>query len=445
MKDIDYLIKQPENRHLEFKEEVPKKSGLMKTIIAFANGSGGTILIGINDKTREIIGVNEDIIQLEERLSNMIFDSIAPAIFPFFSYIHKNDSNILSIKIPPGAHKPYYMKSKGIEDGTFIRVGSTNRKADYAWIEDLRRQSSNISFDTLIEHQMETQQLDLSILKKFLDISQKKMEVKNASFEKLGLAKKSNGKSHPFIGGALMFSIDYPEHYQSYFLKVTRYHDTSMTNIIDTKEFYPPLQSQLEQAYSACKLFVRKRIEIKSLSRKEEYVIPMSSIRELLINAICHRDYARKGSGIQVHIFSDRLEVISPGVLPGDLTINDIGKGVSEIRNRLIVKIFREYRYIEQLGSGINRIIDTAKQTEQPLPVFEEVGNFFKVTLYNCPEKKDELVSFIYEQGEVAVADMIKRFGWHRNTITKKLRQLEQQGKIIKTGKGPSVRYQFKH
>jgi ATP-dependent DNA helicase RecG len=79
------------------------------------------------------------------------------------------------------------------------------------------------------------------------------------------------------------------------------------------------------------------------------------------------------------------LEVISPGVLPGDLTINDIGKGVSEIRNRLIVKIFREYRYIEQLGSGINRIIDTAKQTDQPIPVFEEVGNFFKATLYNCP------------------------------------------------------------
>ena len=376
--DIDFLIKQPENRHLEFKEKVPQKSGLIKTIIAFANGSGGTILIGINDKTREIVGVNEDIIQLEERLSNMIFDTIAPTIFPFFSYIHKNDSYVLSIKIPPGAQKPYYMKSKGIEDGTFIRVGSTNRKADYEWIEDLRRQSSNISYDTLVEYQMETQQLDLSILKNYLTISQKKIEVKKSSFEKLGLAKKTNGKSHPLIGGALIFSIDYPDHYQSYFIKVTRYKDTSMSSIIDTKEFFPPIQSQLEQAYSACKLFVRKRIEIKELSRKEEYVIPMSSIRELLINAVCHRDYARKGSGIQVHIFSDRLEVISPGILPGGLTINDIGKGVSEIRNRLIVKIFREYQYIEQLGSGINRIIDTAKQLEQPLPVFEEIGNFFQ-------------------------------------------------------------------
>jgi len=326
--DIDYLIKQPENRHLEFKEEVPQKSSLIKTIIAFANGSGGIILIGINDKTREIVGLNEDIIQLEERLSNIIFDTIAPTIIPFFSYIHKNDSYVLSIKVPPGVQKPYYMKSKGIEDGTFIRVGSTNRKADYAWIEDLRRQSSNISYDTLIEHQMETQQLDRSILKKFLAISQKQLEVRTSSFEKLGFAKKNNGKSHPLIGAALTFSIDYPEHYQSYFLKVTRYNDTSMSKIIDSKEFYPPLQSQLEQAYSACKLFVRKRIEINELTRKEEYVIQMSSIRELLINAICHRDYSRQGSGIQVHIFSDRLEVISPGVLPGDLTIDDMGKGV---------------------------------------------------------------------------------------------------------------------
>jgi len=118
---------------------------------------------------------------------------------------------------------------------------------------------------------------------------------------------------------------------------------------------------------------------------------------------------------------------------------------VSEIRNRLIVKIFREYRFIEQLGSGINRIIDTAKRSGHPLPIFEEVGNYFKATLFNRSDNKDELINFIYEQGEIAIADVITMFGWHRNTIAKKLKQLEQKGYVVKTGKGPSVRYRINH
>lgn len=127
---IQKILKQPEDKSLKFKKEIPKnRQNLLKTVVAFANGSGGHIYVGVNDD-RTITGIKEEPFDLEEKLSSIIYDSISPIPNLFFQTTTLEDKVIFIIRILPGANEPYYLKKLGPEDGIFVRVGSTNRKAD---------------------------------------------------------------------------------------------------------------------------------------------------------------------------------------------------------------------------------------------------------------------------------------------------------------------------
>jgi ATP-dependent DNA helicase RecG len=137
---IEQILKLPEGRRLEFKENLPSKSDLAKTIIAFANDAGGDVLIGIRDTPRTLIGLPEEIIvDLEEQISDIIFTRCYPTIIPDISFISTEDMHFIKITVYRGSMPPYYLKEKGKHEGTYIRVGSSNRKADQAIVEELER------------------------------------------------------------------------------------------------------------------------------------------------------------------------------------------------------------------------------------------------------------------------------------------------------------------
>ncbi|MBW1942242.1 MAG: ATP-binding protein [Deltaproteobacteria bacterium] len=128
-------LDEPESRRLEFKERLPKGDHLARTAIAFANGAGGKIILGVKDSPREIIGIPEDqLFSLEERVNSSIFDQCAPAIVPEVYLQSANGKTLLVVEIFPGSNKPYYLNSKGKREGTYVRVGSTNRKASLEMI-----------------------------------------------------------------------------------------------------------------------------------------------------------------------------------------------------------------------------------------------------------------------------------------------------------------------
>jgi len=145
---ISEIIKKPEGRKLEFKEVFPSKSDFAKTVISFANDAGGNIFIGIKDKPRKIIGIDEKEIQkIEEMLSNVIHDNCKPFIVPSIEFISYKNKDIIRIQIHKGIEPPYHLKKQGIEKGTYIRVGSNNRLASDEIIEELIRKKKNLSFD----------------------------------------------------------------------------------------------------------------------------------------------------------------------------------------------------------------------------------------------------------------------------------------------------------
>lgn len=139
---------------------------------------------------------------------------------------------------------------------------------------------------------------------------------------------------------------------------------------------------QLESAIIFIKNHINIKGKIKDLQREDSYEIPISAIREALINALVHRDYSKLGRNVKIGIYDDILNIVSPGSFPYNVTEEDIFEGRSEVRNRVLARVFKEFNYIEQWGSGINRIISDCKNSGLKRPIIKEKRDFIDVEIY---------------------------------------------------------------
>ena len=442
---IHEILNQPESRTLEFKKEIPKnRQNLLKTIVAFANGTGGNIYVGVNDD-RTVTGIKEDPFDLEEQLASIIYDSISPIPNIFFQTISFKDKTIFVIKILSGAHKPYYLKKFGTEEGIFIRVGSTNRHADSQCSDELRRQARNISLDQEIDPSFDCDILDIRMLEKYIELRGLNIKPNLDYFVKIKAACRYNHSCHPSIGGLLLFCSTLPDEYLFARFRVSCFKDENRADLINSTIINDGLLEMPEKVMDFVRLYTEKKIKISDLQREETYDIPLLAIREGILNAICHRDYSITGSDNKLDIFSDRIEITSPGTIPSGITLQDLGEGISEIRNRFIAKIFHEAGYVEQLGTGIMRIKEACKINALPEPKFKETGNFFKTIIFKAqltlsPELK-KVLNLINHGESLKSSEIAASLNIHQNTALKRLKQLEAKGLIRKYGSGPGVRY----
>ena len=146
MKLIDQ-IQQGESKTLELKEQLPKNASIAKTILAFSNTSGGKLIVGVNDE-RKITGVNDmHLFETQDKIASIISDQCSPNIIPEIYSVNIENKLVLVIEVVRGNLKPYFLKNQGKVDGTYIRIGATNRLADLESINELERQKRHISFD----------------------------------------------------------------------------------------------------------------------------------------------------------------------------------------------------------------------------------------------------------------------------------------------------------
>ena len=156
---------------------------------------------------------------------------------------------------------------------------------------------------------------------------------------------------------------------------------TDRAVFLDKREFIGPIYTQIESAVDFVLRNIRLGATIDGLVRKEKYELPPEAIREMIINAHCHRNLLDE-SCIQVAIYDNRLEVTSPGGLYNGLTYEEVMNGHSKIRNRAIANIFSQMGLVEAWGSGIKRILNAAKEYGLPEPKFQEFDNMFRVELF---------------------------------------------------------------
>src|SRR5437870_1344075 len=136
--DLVEILKRPEGKTLEFRRDLSTPDGALKTIVAFANTAGGTLLVGVEDCTGHVRGVR-DALDLEEQLANLISDTVAPRLVPDVEILPWRRTHVLAVQVYPSPARPHYLKREGIERGVYVRVGSTNRRADAEIVQELRR------------------------------------------------------------------------------------------------------------------------------------------------------------------------------------------------------------------------------------------------------------------------------------------------------------------
>jgi len=453
--DILEEIKNGESKILEFKEKLPRNESIAKSIIAFSNTSGGKLIIGVNDD-REVIGVEDDIFDLQDKISSIIYDSCYPNILPEMYVRNINGKNILVIKVSRGGLLPYYLRKEGKNKGTYIRVGATNRVAEFENIVDLERQRRNISFDEEIDYEEEYSKLNLKpIYEEFEKLGK---SINQEKMINLKLLKKENDKFYPTKGLLILLGI-----YENIEVKCSRFKGNTMSVFLDKKEYRGDLFSQLRNVEAFIKNHINLKGEITGLQRIDTFEIPEVAIREAIINALVHRDYSNLGRDIKVGIYDDRLEIISPGGLPSGLTNVDLTSGRSELRNRIVARVFKELEYIEQWGSGINRIKDTCEKAELKEPVIEESGDFVGVRIFRkidsfsatdhdgfatdhdgSPTDQEKILDYIKEYSMIKTKNIKELLNVKDTKAKNILKEMREKGLIERVGKGSLTHYILK-
>ena len=417
------LLSKRESKTLEFKREFnnSNKEKILQTIIAFANGSGGNLIFGIDDD-RKIIGVANPF-ELEEKLSNITFDSIKPTIRIDPVFTTEQDKTLVIIKVPLGIETPYYQKNKGLEKGTYIRVGSTTRLAGKEIIKSLQLRGENISYDSQVDYRFSKDDVDFPRIKKVFK-EKKDIQIKEEHLFMFNLLAKRDEKIYPTVAGMLLFPKKEYIEYDFAQIKCAHFKGNTKEIFIDKAEFRGSIIDQIESALKFLKSNIKLSAVIGDVYREEKYEYPIPALREAIVNAVTHRNYLLKGQDIKVAVFDNRIEISSPGDLPAGYSVDDIGKmDFSKLRNITIGRIFSELKIIEQWGRGFSNIIKLCKQYENIVPEFKEELMQFKIIFWNKKIYKkvgDKVGDKVSEKG---VSEKVVRKGGQKRWSEKVVRK----------------------
>ena len=350
-----------ENKHIEFKQKVTTE--LEKEVVAFLNSNeGGVIYIGI-DKNGVPVGIknpDQEQLLIKDRLKN----SILPSCMGLFDLVieKKEAKDIIKIIVAGGYEKPYYVKKYGLsEKGAFIRVGSSAEPMPTRQIEQL--------FSKRIRN----------------SIGNMKSPKQALQFQQLHIYYQSIGKAlnEQFARNLELLTEEESYNYVAYLIsdinnisvKVARYQGLNRVDLVESNEYgYESLIKATHQVLDKLNLENRTLTKITAKERKEQRLWNAIALREAVINAFVHNDYTKEVAP-KFEIFEDRLEITSFGSLPEGLSKDEFFEGYSIIRNKELMRIFKDLDLVEQLGSGIPRILQAYSED-----CFHFSENFLRIT-----------------------------------------------------------------
>lgn len=418
-----------ESNILEFKREI--NDSIIKEVIAFANTSGGTILVGYEDDGTPygLTNAKEDL----EKLSNKLHDSIEPNIDFLINMridtIDKKD--IIIIEVLQGTNKPYYLKSKGmVPEGVYIRFGNTSRPSTSEIIRQMIIESTGITFEKNVSINQDLTFNYAERLFKEKGLSFGQIEMKN-----LGLV--TDKGLYTNLG--LLLSDECP-----YTIKMAIYPDNTKKEFLDTKETsISSVLEQLEEAFRYIKLNNKVKAKIVGINRIEVPEYNEEVIRECLLNTIGHRNYEIPGSTL-IHIFKDSIEFLSLGGLVSGLTIDDIKIGSSSSRNPKLISILHRLGYVEAYGSGIPRIMETYKLSKEK-PEIIVAPNSFLIKIPKLDLDIDTLTikNLLVTNNTITREDIERTLGIQKTSALKILNKMVEDGVLLKEDKGKSTTYKL--
>ena len=456
MFNIEDMLTLPEGRTLEFKENLTSSKPILRTLIAFANTAGGTLIIGCKDDGM-LLGV-DNVLASEEKLTNIISDSIYPPLMPEIEIASIKGCSLLIVRVSHW-RGPFYLRSEGEENGVYIRLGSTNRAADPELLEELKRSIMKVSFDHLPCPEIDISGLDMKRLEE--TFSKVGKVVDPHMLETLSILVPYNGNLVCSNGGLILFGQD--RYRQKYFpntvVRCARFRGSEKVDFIDQFDSEGTILEAIHEISKFIKRNTRLAASIEKIERKDIPEYSPLVIREVLANALVHADYSIRGMHPRVAIFADRLEIESPGMLPFGYTLRDFFAGVSHVRNKVIARVFRELNIIEEWGTGYRRIKEACHIANYPIPDWQELGGSIRVILKPHIATKEKL-SYSFLQLELTVREeaIIALFrkddtlttkeiferlksSISERTLRKDLLSLKKKGMLKTLGRGPSTQW----
>ncbi len=434
---------QGESRFVEYKREYSKT--LLKTVSAFSNYHDGYIVIGLSDRG-EIIGV-ADLEETRVGIENAINDAVEPK--PFFEIYSEfiEEKYIVILKVYKGDYTPYTINQKA-----YKRMDTSTVQVDRYAYEELILQGRNLSFEQL---QCKQQKLNFFLLSSKLKDTINIHELTEDLLVTLGLK-----VSGVYNNAAALLSDNNP--IENAGIQLIAYVDDSVLEIKDRQVLS---NSSVLKQFDVSMDFYRKHINIREII-KESYrktieEIPLVAYREAIANAIVHRDYSRE-SDIRLEVFSDRVEIMSPGSLPIGISEDEYIDGrISIPRNRILADIFLRLKIIEKLATGIRRIKEYYRDSEvKPtflvsdnsiiivLPKIGLLKNNELITQSNRLERLTEKERFIYDlinkQGALRRVDIEKEIRLKKSQTIDMINKLRDLNIIMQVGNGPTTKYIIK-
>jgi ATP-dependent DNA helicase RecG len=427
-----------ENLTTEFKQEYTED--IKKTVIDFANTTGGTLYIGISDDGSVTGMKNPDETLLQ--ITNAVRSAIKPDVTLFIDYqIEKiGIAAVIVVTIQRGTACPYYLAGKGIRpEGVYVRQGASSVPASETAILNMIKETDGEKYEDV---RSLNQDLTFNATEQFF-------KVENVPFspnQQKTLHLQTTDGVYTNLGLLLSDQVVHT-------VKLAVFEGLEKEVFKDRREFFGSLLKQLEKAFVFLDRYNRTHAEVKGLFREDRQDYPEEALREALLNAFVHRDYAFSSSTL-INIFDDRIEFVSIGGLPKGVSLDDILLGLSVPRNENLANVFYRLHLIEAYGTGIPKIMRSYAGCAKK-PELQSTGNVFKITLPNrnishhetidnkffINENEEKIIALLDKQNEITRKDVETALGISQAMAVRLLRRLVDKGVIRVIGGGKNTRY----
>lgn len=363
-------------------------SSIGASMVGMANAAGGVLILGVAPRSNRIQGVGDADTGRDVLVQSALLAE-PPLILPMPETVALDGVHVLVASVPTGLPHVYAL------DGRYwIREGRANEPISARRLRHLLLERGEIAFESDVPDGVTLDDLDSEKVEAYCKVlGAPGATAPQAALLQRGCAVRRRAGLTPTLAGLLLFGRQPQRWLPSAFVATVRVTGRELGDEFVREEIGGTLPEQLTRAEAFLHDHMRRGVRLSGMTREERLEYPLPVVREALVNAVAHREYAVRGDHIRAMLFSDRLEVTSPGRLPGPVTVSNI---VHErfSRNVAIVQVLADLGYIERLGYGIDRMIALMRQHGLRRPHFEETAGGFRVTLFGAGDNVPEVQAF---------------------------------------------------
>lgn len=436
----------PEHEDIEYKRSLGERHEAVITLAAFATARGGVVRFGIGPDGQRV-GVMLGRTSLEE-LANYIRQNTDPPLFPSITVEGEEASAVVTVRVEESPIKPVWAFGR-----PYKRVGRTNQTLSREETQRLVEATSGRTWDALPCPGLAMDHLLPLALRDYLGRTQ----ADPATAPETVLQSLSLRTDDRLCNAAALLFTERPGRFvPGAQTQCARFDGVTSVRFLDERTLEGPVLEQVEEAAAFVTRNTRRALRITG--RPEHEVVPEypeGAVREAIVNAVCHRDYAAAGT-VQVRIYDDRLEVWNPGTLPAGLTVEALYREHPSLpRNRRLADAFHRARLIERWGTGTLRMVEEYRQRDLPPPAFLSEHGIFIVRMQPLPvraetptpdlsglnERQRRAVAYVREHGSIGSQEYQELNGVSERVAQLELRKLAERGMLAKAARGRPIRY----